>query len=285
MPRDPAHERYYEANRRNWDERVGIHEASPQYDRAAFLRDERPPYPVEREELGDVAGKTLLHLQCHFGMDTLAWARLGAAVTGIDFSPAAIEAAQRLSADSGVPGRFIEANVYDASELLAEQFDVVYANVGALCWLPDVREWARVAAHFARPDGMLYLYEVHPLLTTLDDSRSDPLLAIEHPYFEMSAPLAWDDPVTYTDGPALENTRHYEWSHSLGEIVTAIIEAGFRLDFLHEHHELPWRAFPWLEPVDAPRELWRLPERPERLPMMFSLRATRIDDASLSSHA
>jgi SAM-dependent methyltransferase len=284
MPRDPRHDSYYEANRRNWDERVGIHEAAPQYDRAAFLRDERPPYEVEQVELGEVAGKTLLHLQCHFGMDTLAWARLGATVTGIDFSPAAIEAAQRLSADSGVPGHFIEANVYDAPAVLDERFDIVYANVGALNWLPDIRGWARVAAHFARPGGTLYLYEIHPILATLDDVREDQLLAMEHPYFEAEQPQQWDDPLTYTDGPPLENARHYEWNHGLGEVVTAVIEAGFRLELVREHTDVPSRVLPWLEAVPGPRELWRLPERRERLPMMFSLKATRIDDDALSSH-
>ncbi|MGE0228959.1 MAG: class I SAM-dependent methyltransferase [Dehalococcoidia bacterium] len=280
MPSDPRHDGFYQANRLNWDERVSVHEASPQYDRAAFLRNERPPYPVELAEIGDVAGRTLLHLQCHFGMDTLGWARLGARVTGIDFSGAAIEAARRLSSESRLPGRFIEANLYDAPAVLDEQFDIVYVNIGALNWLPDVRGWASVVAACARPGGILYLYEVHPMFASLDPARDDQLLVVDYPYFETLDPIQWDDPATYTDGPPLLNSRHYEWNHGLGEIVTAIIDAGFRLDFLHEHMDLPWRGLPWLDPVPAPRELWRLPERVDRVPMMFSLKATRFPDAS-----
>jgi hypothetical protein len=122
------------------------------------------------------------------------------------------------------------------------------------------------------------------MLATIEDARDDQRLVVEYPYFEADAPLAWDDPLTYTDGPPLTNTRHYEWNHGLGETISAIIEAGFRLEFVHEHMEFPARTFPWLEAVPGPRELWRLPERHDRLPMMFSLMATRIDDAALSSH-
>lgn len=165
--------------------------------------------------------------------------------------------------------------MYDAAAVLNEQFDIVYVNVGALNWLPDIRGWASVAAACTQPGGVLYLYDVHPMLAALDQSRDDHLLVVDYPYFETSAPTEWNDPSTYTDGPQLVNTRHYEWNHGLGEIVTAVIDAGFRLDFLHEHVDLPWRALPWLDAVPATRELWRLPERVERVPMMFSLRATR----------
>jgi len=180
MPLD-AHRR---VNRANWDERVAIHVASRQYDAAGFISDPTRISGVvafDAERLGDVRGKSLLHLQCHFGRDTLSWASLGATVTGLDFSAEALVAARELSAASGVPGRFVEAELYDAPGVLHERFDIVYTGVGALNWLPDVRRWAQVVAGFLRPGGVLLGF-----------------------------------PETYTDGDArLTNAVTYEWNHSL----------------------------------------------------------------------
>ena len=288
MARDPKHEPFYEANRAWWDRVVPIHEASRGYDREGFLRGEKPLCPVELAELGPlVPGKRLLHLQCHFGMDTLNWARLGASVTGLDFSGPAIDAARRLSAESGIPGRFVHANVYDAAEALGgERFDVVYTGVGALNWLPDVRAWARVAAACLRPGGLLYLYEGHPVLFTMDPERQDGLLVARERYFELPEPASGESTRTYVDGPPFEPLRNHEWNHGVGELVTALVDAGLRLDFVHEHREVPWQALPWMEPVGPSlpgadgryqsRRMWRLPE-PQRdlVPLMLSLRATR----------
>jgi SAM-dependent methyltransferase len=164
--------------------------------------------------------------------------------------------------------------VYDAPEALNERFDIVYVNVGALCWLPEIRGWARTVADFLEPGGFLYLYEAHPVLLTLDDQRDDGLLAIEYAYFETDAPQAFDDEYTYTDGPPIQHQRTYQWGHGLGEIITAIIDAGLGLEFVHEHREVGWRALPSLAPADT-SGMWRVPERAERLPLMFSLKATK----------
>jgi SAM-dependent methyltransferase len=281
MAEDAKRDLYYETNRRWWDGVVPIHEASRGYDREGFLRGEKPLCPVELAELGPrVAGKTLLHLQCHFGMDTLAWARLGARVTGLDFSQPAIEAARRLSADSGIPGRFVHANVYDAAHVLGETFDIVYTGIGALCWLPDVAGWARVAAACIAPGGALYLYEGHPVLWALGE-RDDGVLALERTYFELSEPDLWEGDTTYTDGPNVPFRRNYGWNHGLGEIVNALIAAGLRLEFVHEHREVPWQALPWMLPVGPGADgrypsnrMWRLPDAQRDLaPLMYSLLA------------
>jgi SAM-dependent methyltransferase len=284
---DPKHEEHFATNRRWWDGVVPIHEASRGYDRPGFLRGEKPLCPVERAELGPlVAGKSLVHLQCHFGMDTLNWARLGAEVTGLDFSAPAIEAARRLSKDSGVPGTFVCANVYDAPAALGRTFDVVYTGIGALNWLPDVRAWARVVAACLKPGGILYLYEGHPMLWTLDDQRRDGLLVVSARYFELPEPTPWESETTYVDGPKLEHTRTAEWNHGLGEIVTAVVDAGLRIEFVHEHREVPWQALPWMEPVGPgtvgadgryqSNRAWRLPEAQRDLvPLTYSLLATR----------
>ena len=287
MTRDARHEPFYDANREWWDGVVPIHEASRGYNREGFLRGEKPLCPVELAELGPhVAGKSLLHLQCHFGMDTLNWARLGATVTGLDFSAPAIEAARRLSAESGVPGRFVQANVYDAPEALGETFDVVYTGIGALNWLPEVCAWARAAAACVKPSGRLYVYEGHPVLWTLDEARADQQLVMAQHYFERPEPTPGGGDSTYVDGPRFAPRRNYEWNHGLGEIVSALLDARLRLEFLHEHPEVPWQALPWLEPtgrgttgVDGryqANRMWRLPEAQRGLaPLMYSLSALR----------
>lgn len=280
---------YIETNHRWWDNVVPIHEASRGYDREGFLRGEKPLCPVELAELGPrVSGKTLLHLQCHFGMDTLNWARLGAAsVTGLDFSAPAIEAARRLSRDSGIAGRFVQADVYDAADVLGETFDIVYTGIGALCWLPDIARWARVAGACMRPGGLLYIYEGHPMLWSLDDERSDGQLVVTEPYFEHADPIVFEGDSTYVDGPKLERTRTYTWNRGLGEIVTALIDAGLRIELLHEHREVPWQALPSMAPygpgtTDADgryqsNRLWRLPPaQRELVPLMYSLLATKV---------
>jgi SAM-dependent methyltransferase len=287
----PSYEPYFEGNRAWWDQVVPIHEASQGYDREGFLRGEKPLCPVELTELALVEGKSLLHLQCHFGMDTLNWARLGARVTGLDFSEPAIEAARRLSEDSGVPGRFVHSNVYDAPAALeGERFDIVYTGIGALIWLPDIRGWARVAADCLVEGGRLYVYEMHPALHALDYDNAEQRLVVTRPYFEPPAPLAEEGDETYVDGPKLPVTTTYEWNHGLGEIVTALLDAGLRLDFLHEHREVAWQALPWMEPVfpfggEDPStgaryqsdRLWRLPEaQRELVPLMYSLLATKV---------
>ena len=289
MPHEARHEPYFDANLARWDESVAIHAASEGYDLEGFLRGEKSLYAVETAEVGDVQGKTLLHLQCHFGMDTLNWARLGATVTGIDFSPAAVERARALAEEIGVAdARFLESNVYDSPQVLDERFDIVYTGIGALNWLPDIRGWARVAAGFVKPGGFLYLYEGHPMLWSLDEERQDGVLALRYDYFETERPNAWDYEFTYTDGPPLKNTKGFEWNHGLGEIATALIDAGLRLDFIHEHREIAWKALDWMEPVDgAPtpdgsrhqrRTAWQLPEAQRDLvPLMYSLKATRVN--------
>lgn len=274
----PEYDRYFEGNRANWDERVPIHLASRSYDVSGFLRGEKQLTRIEREEMGDVRGKRLLHLQCHFGVDTLGWARLGATVTGLDLSPAAIEAARRLATYAEIPDtRFVEANVYDAPEALAgETFDIVYTGIGALNWLPDIRAWARTIAACVAPGGFFYILECHPVLWSLDDTQPEGSFVLRYPYFETVEPgFIAGDAQTYTDGPLLtESPVSYEWNHGLGETIDALLQAGLHLDFVHEHHEVPWQALPWMVPGDDPRT-WILPEHAELVPLTYSLRASK----------
>lgn len=267
------HDDHLTANRANWDDRTRVHLASRFYDVEGWLAGNRGPRSWEVAALGDVRGLRLVHLQCHFGLDTLTWARAGADVTGLDFSSAAIEAARDIAARAGLTerSRFVRADVLAAAEALAgETFDVVYVSLGALCWLPVVDRWAEQVATLTAPGGRFYIHDVHPLVWAMDDDSTD----LRHTYFEETEPFADDSDITYADGPErLVNTRTYEWNHGLGEIVSGIIRHGLTLDWLAEHDWTVWRRFPFLVETDDRR--WVLPAGHSRFPLTFSLLATR----------
>ena len=274
-------DQYREANRARWDESVEIHAASDFYRVDDFLAGESTLLQLDLDEVGSVAGKSLLHQQCHFGLDTLSWARLGADVVGVDFAPSAVQTARDIADRAGLSAEFVESELYASSDVLSnrlESFDIVYVNLGAICWLPDIRGWARVCAAFLKPGGTLYLRDVHPLTQSLDDEAAKGELRLLYPYFETEGPLHWRGDGDYADASAkMANQDSYEWNHSLGEIVTAVIDAGCRIDFLHEQDWTVYPALPWL--VEVERGIWRLPQRDgepdRRLPLMFSMRATR----------
>ena len=266
---------FFEANRRRWDEAVGIHTNSRTgaYRLDEFRNGAEVLGPIEAAEIGDVDGKQLLHLQCHFGLDTLSLARLGATVTALDFSPKAIDAARTLSAETGMPGTFIQGNLYDAPDLIDGRFDVVFVTWGAINWLPDICRWAEIVAHFLKPGGYLYLLEGHPAVLSLDPA-DDGRLVPTYPYFQGAEPLTFDEETTYTgDTVTLKNTRSYEWIHPIGEVVTALVDAGLALDFLHEHDRLAWRLFPCMQEIDD-GTMYRLPPEVPSLPLAFSLKAS-----------
>lgn len=260
-------------NRANWDDRTGIHLESQFYDVDGWLRDHRGPREREIDALGDVAGLTLLHLQCHFGLDTLAWARAGAHVTGLDFSPAAINAAHDLAARAGLADRaaFVCADVYDAVDALeGATFDIVYVSLGALCWLPSVDRWADQVGRLVAPGGRFYLHDGHPVAWALADDD----VRFEHTYFEEAEPFTIETEESYTDGTRpLRSKRIYEWNHSIGEIVTALLRHGLTLQWLVEHDWTVWPRFPWL--VEHTPGQWVPTSGHPRVPLTFSLLATR----------
>lgn len=261
------------ANRRLWDARTPVHLRSGYYDVAGFREGRNSLHDLEREEVGDVAGRTLLHLQCHFGLDTLSWARLGARATGVDFSPVAVAEARRLAAESGVEARFVESEVYALPDVLDETFDVVFTSYGALCWLPDIARWARVASSFVRPGGFLYVAEMHPAAMTLSDEPGIRQLRIGYPYWSGSQPMRFEEEGTYADYDAPIKLPEYVWNHGLGDIVTGLVDAGLVLEFLHEHDRTVYQQLPFMKRgVDG---WWRLPPTMPALPLLFSLRARR----------
>ena len=272
-------EDYREVNRTSWDERAPAHAASSDYGLQRYVDDPTHLSDVVRFDLprlGDVTGLRGVHLQCHLGTDTISLARLGARMTGLDFSRASVEQARALVARTGDDVDFVESDVYDAVDALrGEQVDLVFTGIGALCWLPSVSRWAQVVAELLRPGGRLFLREGHPVLWALGDVRPDGLLALEHPYVEREQPVVWDEPGTYvaTD-VTFAHTRTLEWNHGLGEIVTGVLDSGLQLTGLVEHDSVPWEALPGLmERVGL--DEWRLSDRPERLPHTYTLQAVK----------
>jgi SAM-dependent methyltransferase len=272
-----------QANRTNWDERVPLHLRSTLHYDQTNLRSGKARFGrITAEALGPVNGTRVLHLQCHFGMDSLCLAQQGATVTGVDFSTPAIDAAKALAADLGLADRvrFILSDVYEAAEALPEpaSFDRVFVSWGALCWLPDMRGWAKIVAHFLKPGGWLALAEAHPAAYVFDSRTATPdgMPGWFVPYLGRE-PMIEDRTEDYADPTAvLRNTRTHEWVHPLSDVISALIDAGLRLDRLTEHDSVAWAMFDCL--VRDETGFYRWPDKPW-LPLSYSLRATKPADA------
>jgi SAM-dependent methyltransferase len=269
---------YVQVNRANWDERAAAHAASIGYNVADFA-DSAYLSDVVRFDLpllGDVNGLRGVHLQCHIGTDTLSLARLGATMTGLDFSPASLEQARRLAESAGADITFVEAEVYDAPDVLGRgEFDLVYTGIGALCWLPDIKRWAQGVSALLKPGGRFFMREGHPVLWSLQQGREDDLLVIESPYFEQAEPIVWDEAGTYveTDVEFKQNVTH-EWNHGIGEIVTALLSAGMTLTGLVEHQSVPWEGLPG-KMITLPNGECQLAVGPARLPHTYTVQAIK----------
>lgn len=262
-----------ESNRALWNEWTRIHLESEFYDVAAFKAGANSLWPLEIEEVtqfvSSLEGKRLLHLQCHFGMDTLSWARLGATVTGVDFSEDAVEAAKTLATDIGVDATFIRADVLDIGrEQLEGTFDVIYTGGGALNWLRDLTLWGDVIARYLAPGGLLYLREFHPFAYVFADEA----LEVRHPYFFEPEAMTFDVVGSYADRSAnVEHKIEYSWAHPLSEVVSVLAQQGLRIEFLHEHDATREALFEWTQRCDD--GLYRAPMR--NVPLMYSIAATK----------
>jgi SAM-dependent methyltransferase len=270
---------YLSLNRRGWDERASAHARSPDYSLQRFLDDPGFISHVVRFDLprlGDVRGARGVHLQCHIGTDTISLSRLGARMSGLDFSGRSLAQARRLASATGADVRFVEAQLYDAAEAFgAARFDLVYTGIGALCWLPDVDRWAAVVAELLAPGGRLFMREGHPMLWSLDETCPEGLLVVEYPYFERAEPIVFSGTGTYVQTDAVfAPTTTYEWNHGLAEIVTAVCSHGLRLTGLVEHDSVPWEALPGrMERLESGE--FRLADRPWRLAHSYTLQAVK----------
>lgn len=288
-------EGYLAINRANWDSRAPIHARN--YGIEALLADPQALSDVVRFDLprlGRLDGLDVVHLQCHIGTDTLSLARLGAAsVTGVDLSPVSLAEARSLADRADTPIEYVESDVYSAPAALGRQFDLVYTGIGAICWLPSIRQWARTVAALLRPGGRLFIRDGHPVLNALIQVElgPDPIdrdqqptisaggaqtLALEMPYYEQEQWLTWREEHTYAGDDLVTSPVSVEWNHSLAEIVTAVLDAGLQLTSLAEHDSVPWEPFPGLMSFDPQTGEYRLTDRPQRLAASFTLTAVKL---------
>jgi SAM-dependent methyltransferase len=259
-------------NQELWDEVAPVHVKS--YKEVELLRkggialDE-----IELREIGEVRGKSLLHLQCHIGTDTLSWARRGAKVTGVDFSAQSIASAKQLQQELQLEATFLCSNVYDLRTILHQRFDIVYTSRGVLCWLRDLDKWAQIVAHFLEPSGFFYIMETHPLCNIFEETKPGEL-TIAYPYFHTPEPTLWDEEEPdYADDTYYPQHPSYEWNWSTGDILNALIKAGLLIDFFNEYERLFFKRFPNM--ASCSEGWYHFPQYTGKLPLLFTLKARK----------
>jgi SAM-dependent methyltransferase len=255
-----------EINRANWNRRTDAHYNHPGYRVREFLNGAVKLHPLEREEVGDVAGKSLLHLQCHFGMDTLYWARLGAGVTGVDISDRSIERANELKEKTGLEARFIRTDLYELPDVLDDTFDIVFTSYGVTWWLSDIDRWAQIAARYVKKGGFFYIAEIHPASCMLDGEKK-----IIEPYFHQGSEHNINES-DYCDKDLIIGDE-YGWRWTLGDIVTALIKAGLTIEFLHEFPFAVYNAWPTMVKEG---DWWYYPDGKKDVPLTYSIKALKL---------
>ena len=259
---------YFEANKELWNQRTVVHKDSSFYNLAGFKNGETVLTPIELKELGDVGGKTMLHLQCHFGMDSLDWARRGALVTGVDLSDNAIQEATQLNKELGLNARFVCSNVYDTSLHVKEFFDIVFTSYGTIGWLPDLQPWANMIAERLKPGGVFYMADFHPVLWMFDDDFTH----IQYSY-ENKEVIITESEGTYTDRNADIKAKEYGWNHSISDLLNALIQAGLKINSFNEFMFSPYPCF--RNTVEVEKGRWHIKGLEGKIPMMYSLKAVK----------
>jgi ubiquinone/menaquinone biosynthesis C-methylase UbiE len=258
-------EPFFEANRLLWNEKTTVHLKAAFYEMDKFMAGGDLLKPEELEALGDVSGKTLLHLQCHFGQDTLAWARRGAVVTGIDLSDEAIDQANRLKDELGLDATFIRCNIYDLPQHLDGQFDIVFTTYGAIPWLPDLEGWADIVARYLKPGGTFFHAEFHPTFYMFNFDTWQ----VQYSYFGNPEPYMEIVEGTYADRNADLRRAEYFWNHSLAETIQPLIDRGLRLIRMQELPHLYWNCFPNMVEVEPGKYMVKGYER--KMPLTFTV--------------
>jgi 2-polyprenyl-3-methyl-5-hydroxy-6-metoxy-1,4-benzoquinol methylase len=263
-------EEYYNTNKKRWNELVDIHAKSEEYDLEGFLEGKNSLHRLEMDLLGNINDKDILHLQCHFGLDTLSIARLGANVTGVDFSETAIELAQTIADRIGVKAKFICGNLFELPKLLDGEYDIVFTSYGVLCWLHDIRKWAKIISHYLKPGGLFLLIESHPFMWIFDEESEG--LEVKYSYWHEESPLSWELDGTYADENAkLVNKKSYEWQHTVSDVLNSLIDAGLMISYIGEYPHLVWRYLYIAEKINE--TYYRIPGVP--LPQTWSVKAIK----------
>lgn len=262
--------KYFDTNRDTWNKKVSFHKDSDFYDVPGFINGKTSLNAVEIEELGDVKGKSLLHLQCHFGLDTMSFARMGAKATGIDLSDEGIKEAQRLNKEINADATFVVSNVYDVPKTVSETFDIVFTSYGVVGWLPNLDVWAEIIAEKLNSGGVFYMVEFHPIVWMFEYLETP--IKMKYPY--LNGDVIYEEyEGTYANDDAKIVSKEYGWNHGLGEVVTALTKAGLQIEFLHEHVESPYNCLPGMKETESGNYV--LAEYEGLFPMMYSIKATK----------
>lgn len=258
---------YLEINKESWNNRTAVHLDSEFYDVKNFLDGKSSLNSIELELLGNIEGKSILHLQCHFGQDTISLSRLGAQTVGVDLSDKAIEAARNLAEKDNSDARFICSDIYDLPNHLDEKFDLVFTSYGTIGWLPDLDKWANVVSHFLKPKGKFVIVEFHPLVWMFDDDFQ----RVEYRYFQSGAIETTEE--TYTEN-ADKKDEFISWNHGLGEVINSLISNGLEINSLDEYDYSPYNCFNQTEEFEPGK--FRIKHLGNKIPMVYSISATKF---------
>lgn len=265
-----AHEKYFNANKELWNQRTAIHKDSAFYNLEGFKKGDSVLGSIEINDLGNVSGKSMLHLQCHFGMDSLDWQRIGAQVTGIDLSDKAIKEAKQLNSELGYSAEFICSNVYDLKDHLDHKFDIVFTSYGTIAWLPDLNRWADIVSHFLKDGGTFYIAEFHPVVWMFDDDFTH----IKY-YYDNREIIITENEGTYTDTDTRSaiSGKEYSWNHSISEVINALTGAGLQIKSMNEYMYSPYPNFRKSKEI-APGQ-WQITGLEGKIPVVYSITAVK----------
>ncbi|BAO76284.1 methyltransferase domain-containing protein [Winogradskyella sp. PG-2] len=259
---------YFEVNKATWNKKVDIHAKSEMYKMDAFKSGRTSLMSYELKALGDVNGKSLLHLQCHFGQDTLSWSRMGAKCVGVDLSDEGIKLAKQLNGELKLDAEFVCCNVLDTSQHISETFDIVFTSYGTIGWLPDLKPWAQMISERLKVGGTFYIVEFHPIIWMFDyvDGTS------KMKYHYNRKELIYDEyEGTYANQSSKMVSKEYGWNHGLSEVVNSLIEAGLQIEYLNEYDESPYDVFPDLTQLE--NGMYKIKD--QLFPMLFEIKATK----------
>lgn len=260
---------YFNTNKDTWNKKVKAHAEGDFYNLEQFKKGASSLNDYEKHGVPNVAGKSLLHLQCHFGQDTLSWSRLGAKCTGVDLSDEGIKLAKSLNKELNLDAKFVCCNVLDTSDYIKETFDIVYTSYGVIGWLPDLKPWGKMIAERLKNGGVFYMVEFHPIVWMFDYLEGKPIMK----YGYMQDDVIYEEfEGTYANSDSKMMSKEYGWNHGLSEVINALIEAGLQIDYLNEYDESPYNVLPDLVKTKSGNYVTK-----EKLyPLIFEIKATKI---------
>jgi len=259
---------YIKINKESWNNKTDIHYNSKFYDTPSFIKGRSSLNDIELNLLGDIKGKSILHLQCHFGQDTISLSRLGAKVTGIDFSSKAIDKAIKLNSITNTDASFICCDIYKLPQYLKEKFDIVYTSYGTIGWLPDLNKWASIVSRYLKPEGKLIFVEFHPVIWMFDDDFKK----IKYDYFN-TGPILENQDGTYADPGAPINQDYVGWNHSISEVIKSLLNSNLEISLFDEYDYSPYNCFK--DMVENPNKRYRIKHLDRLIPMVYSLVAKK----------